>query len=205
MRLSMLPRTIGFSLAREILVYSSIGFMTITLILLSQNALRHLEQLVRVGFEWRDMAVALRALAVMFMAYALPLPFLLGALFAIRRMKSDAELLAMQSCGLGVGALLAATLSIGVGISGLTAFLIIDAEHVARRDMRTLLMNVAARGNIIEPGRFQQIGNRVGQSVLHIRQNVGRGVQGDAGVGRRVLLRQRRTPPRTLDGDIGLR
>ena len=78
MRLSMLPRTIGFSLAREILLYSFIGFMAITLILLSQNALRHLEQLVRVGFEWRDMAVALRALSVMFMAYALPLAFLLG-------------------------------------------------------------------------------------------------------------------------------
>ena len=161
MRLSMLPRTIGFSLAREILLYSFIGFMAITLILLSQNALRHLEQLVRVGFEWRDMAVALRALSVMFMAYALPLAFLLGALFAIRRMKSDAELLAMQSCGLGVGALLAATLSIGVTVSGLTAFLVIDAEHVARRDMRTLLMNVGARGNIIEPGRFQNIGDRV--------------------------------------------
>ncbi len=161
MRLSMLPRTIGFSLAREILLYSFIGFMAITLILLSQNALRHLEQLVRVGFEWRDMAVALRALSVMFMAYALPLAFLLGALFAIRRMKSDAELLAMQSCGLGVGALLGATLSLGVAVSGLTAFLVIDAEHVARRDMRSLLMNVGARGNIIEPGRFQYIGDRV--------------------------------------------
>ncbi|MFP6563281.1 MAG: LptF/LptG family permease [Myxococcota bacterium] len=168
--------TLTRSVIREIALYSVIAFAGILLILLSQNALRQLEPLVRVGFRWNEWMLALRSIAVMFMAYALPIAFLLGSLFAVRRMKSDAELLAMQSCGVGIGVLLSATLSVGTLVAAATAWLVIDAEHVARRDMRSLLMNVTARGNILEPGRFLRFNDRVVYVEERFRDNVLRGV-----------------------------
>lgn len=161
MRQRQLPRTIAFYLGREIILYSAIAFSAITVILMSQNLLRHLDEVAGIGFERRDLLTAIGALSVLFMAYALPVAFLLGCLLAIRRMKSDSELLAMQSSGVGVGTLLLVTLSLGVVTSGCTAFLVIEAEHFARRSMRTLVMNVAARGNILQPGRFRRVGDRV--------------------------------------------
>ena len=161
MRHARLPRTIVSYLIREILLYAAIGFALITVVLMSQNLLRHLEEVAGIGFEGRDLLRAIGALTILFMAYALPTAFLLGCLVAIRRMKSDSELLAMQACGIGIGTLLAVALGLGVIASSGTAFLVIEAEHFARGTMRSLVMNVAARGNILQPGRFRRVADRV--------------------------------------------
>lgn len=160
-RQARLPRTISTYLIREIVLYSAIGFAVITVVLMSQNLLRHLEEIAGIGFEGRDLLRAIGALSILFMAYALPTAFLLGCLVAIRRMKSDAELLAMQACGIGIGTLLAVAMGLGVIVSSCTAFLVIEAEHFARGTMRSLVMNVAARGNILQAGRFRHVAGRV--------------------------------------------
>ena len=154
-------RTLSLYLAREVVVYSLLGFIAITTVLVSQNMLRRLEDLVGVGFTWADFRVALGGMAVMFIAYAAPLSFLFGALLALRRLGADCEILAMRACGISLSALLLPILAIAAIVSAATAFLMFEAEHQARRDLRTLLTSVAARGNVLRPGSFRSVGGRV--------------------------------------------
>ena len=161
MRGISVSRTLSFYLIREISLYSILGFVALTMILVSQNLVRGLEDLVGVGLTLADFGVAARSLAIMFMAYAAPVSFFLGALLALRRLTSHSEILAMRACGIGLGTLLIPTLGLGVVIASATGYLVIESEHQVRRNMRTLLMTVAARGNILEPGRFRAFGDRV--------------------------------------------
>jgi lipopolysaccharide export system permease protein len=79
----------------------------------------------------------------------------------MRRLAADSELLAMRACGIGLAPLLIPTLAIGAVVSAATGFLMIRSEHEARRDLRALLTTVAARGNVLQPGIFRTLGNRV--------------------------------------------
>lgn len=161
-----LPRTLASYLAREVALYSLLGFAAITTVLVSQNLLRRLDELVGVGLAWSDLSIAVRGMAVMFMAYAAPVSFLFGALLALRRLAADSEILAMRACGVGMAALLIPVVGIGALVSAATGFLMLQSEHQARRDLRTLLITVAARGNILQPGNFRVVGDR----VVYIRE-----------------------------------
>ena len=161
MRGISVSRTLSFYLIREISLYSILGFLAMTMILVSQNLVRRLEELIGVGFTWADFGTAVQAMAIMFMAYAAPIAFFLGALLALRRLTSQSEILAMRACGIGLGTLVVPTLGLGMLIASATGYLVIESEHKVRRELRTLLMTVAARGNILEPGTFRVIGNRV--------------------------------------------
>ncbi|MFP8873826.1 MAG: LptF/LptG family permease [Myxococcota bacterium] len=161
MRGISVSRTLSFYLIREISLYSILGFLALTMILVSQNLVRGLEDLIGVGLTWADFAVAAQSMAIMFMAYAAPISFFLGALLALRRLTSHSEILAMRACGIGLGTLLVPTLSLGVLIASATGYLVNESEHQVRRNLRTLLMTVFARGNILEPGRFRVVGDRV--------------------------------------------
>lgn len=171
-----LPRTLARYLAREIVVYSLLGFVAITTVLVSQNMLRRLDDLIGVGFTWTDFRTALGGMAVMFIAYAAPISFLVGTLLALRRLGGDCELLAMQACGIGLTALLLPVLAIGATVSAATGYLMLEAEHRARQDIRNLLTTVAARGSLLEPGRFRSVGNRVIFVRERDRQNNLRGI-----------------------------
>ena len=156
-----LPRTLASYLAREIATYFLLGFLAIITVLVSQNLLRRLDEFVGVGFTWADLRIAVRGMAVMFIAYAAPVAFLFGTLLALRRLEADSEILAMRACGVGLATLLIPVLAIGALVSALTGFLMLHSEHQARLDLRTLLITAAARGSILQPGTFRVVGNRV--------------------------------------------
>ncbi len=154
-------RTLAWSLAREIVQYTLVGFAAASVVLLSQNLLRRMDELTAVGFGWADLLVVLRCLVPMLAAYTIPVALLFGAALAIRRRVSDSEILAMRACGLGLRSLVMPTLVIGAGVTAASAWLLIGVEHEARRDLIRLFNAVAARGSILQAGDFRGIGNRV--------------------------------------------
>jgi LPS export ABC transporter permease LptF len=154
-------RTLSVYVAREVLQYTTLGFVLITSVMVSQNLLRRVEDMVVVGFTAADFLVVLRCLLAMLTAYGLPVSFLFGALLAVRRFASDSEVLAMRSCGLGTRTLLIPTLLVGIAVSILTGYLILGIQSDARADLRAIFTSVAARGSILVPGEFRSVGSRL--------------------------------------------
>ena len=154
-------RTLAWSLAREIIQYTLVGFVAACVVLLSQNLLRRMDELTAVGFTWADLGVVLRCLFPMLAAYTIPIALLFGTVFAIRRRVSDSEVLAMRACGLGVRTLVVPAIVIGTLVTGATAWLLIAVEHEARRELASLFNAAAARGSILKAGQFQGFGNLV--------------------------------------------
>jgi lipopolysaccharide export system permease protein len=155
------PRTLSLYMARETLLYGGLGFIAITTVMVSQNLLRRLDDLVVVGFTFADFLVVLRCLVPMLMAYAMPISLLFGALLATRRMASDSEILAMRACGVGLRALVAPTVLLGVLVSGISAYLMVVVEHQVRRDLLSLFKVVAARGSLLQAGEFGVVGRSI--------------------------------------------
>jgi lipopolysaccharide export LptBFGC system permease protein LptF len=154
-------RTLGWSLAREIIQYGLVAFAATSVVLLSQNLLRRMGELTAVGFTLADFGVVLRCLAVMLTAYTIPIALLFGSALALRRRVSDSEVLAMHACGLGIRTLLVPTVAIGVAVSLVSAWLLIAVEHEVRRELISLFNSVAARGSILQAGEFRGIDGRV--------------------------------------------
>lgn len=171
-----LSRILSRYVLREVAVYGLVGFLAFATILVTQNLLRRLEDLLALGFTGHDFLVILACLGGMFGAYAAPVAFLFGVLLAMGRLSSDSEVTAMQASGLGLSALLLPVLLLGIAISAVSAWLLIDIEPAGRRQLRTLLENVASRGGVLEPGKFRGIGERTVFVTDRDRDNNLRGV-----------------------------
>jgi len=155
------PRIVFLYVGREVGAYTLLGLVAITSVLLSQNLLRRLDELTMAGFTGDDFTAALRCLVPPLIAYAAPVAFLFGVLLAVRRLSSDSEILALRSCGLGLRSLVVPTLVLaGLGV-GVCAWLMISVEHRARLELLGLFKSIAARGAILEPGRFREFGGRI--------------------------------------------
>lgn len=171
-----LSRTLFGYLSLEILQYTALGFITLTTVLVSQNALRRLDDVVTVGATFSDFLVVMRCFIPMLTSYTLPMAFLFGVLFAVSRLSADSEVLAMRASGLGLGTLLGPALALGLFVSGLTAVTMIELEHRAHRRLRTVIETVAARGGFLEPGEFRGFGHRTIYVESRDRSNQLRGV-----------------------------
>jgi lipopolysaccharide export system permease protein len=169
-------RTLSRYLAREIVQYALLGFAAVTLVLVTQNLLRRMDVLTKVGFTLADLGVVLRCIFPMLTAYAIPIALLFGAAIAVRRLVSDSEILAMRACGIGLRTLLVPTLLLGVVVSGISGYLLIAVEHEARRELIQLFNAVAARGSILQAGEFRTIGASVVFVAERDRDNRLRGV-----------------------------
>jgi lipopolysaccharide export system permease protein len=156
-------------MTRETLLYGSLAFVAGTSILISQNLLQRLDDLLVVGFTRADLLVVLRCFVFMVMPYAIPIAILFGALLAIRRMSSDAEILAMRSCGVGLRTLVTPTVILGALVSGLSAYLMLITEHEARRDLLNLFKTVINRGSFVQSGKFGFAGHTTVFTEEHYR------------------------------------
>jgi lipopolysaccharide export system permease protein len=155
-----LPRILTRYVLHEVLIYGLVGFVAFATILVAQNLLRRLEDLLALGFTGHDFLIILGCFAAMFGAYAAPVSFLFGVLLAMGRLSADSEITAMQASGLGLRALVVPVLLLGVVLSALTGWLLIEVEPAGRRHLRMLLEDVASRGGILEPGKFRGVGER---------------------------------------------
>ena len=169
-------RTLARYLAGEIVQYTLVGFAAVSIVLVTQNLLRRMDVLTKVGFTVSDLGVVLRCLFPMLTAYAIPIALLFGVAIAIRRLVSDSEILAMRACGISLRTLLVPTLILGVIVSGISGYLLIAVEHVARRELISLFNAVAARGSILQAGEFRAIGASVVFVSERDRENRLRGI-----------------------------
>jgi lipopolysaccharide export system permease protein len=164
-------RTLALSVAGEIALYTGLGFLGFAVIMVAQNLGQRLPALVAVGFSWGDVFHLIRSLMPLVAAYSVPVGFLFGALAAVARLATDAELTALRACGLGIGAVLGPTLALAVLASAATGLLMVHGEPASRREMRAVLAEVASRGGLLEPGRFRAIGPRVVYVQARDREN----------------------------------
>jgi LPS export ABC transporter permease LptF len=151
-------RTLSLYVIRETLLYCTLAFLVLTLVLLTQNLLRRLDELFLVGMTLADLRVVMACIFPIAISYAIPLAFLIGLLLAIRRLNTDGELLALRSIGFGPPHLLLPTLLLAAAASLGSAWLMNDIDYQARRQLVQLFKQVAARGAIIEPGKFRHVG-----------------------------------------------
>jgi LPS export ABC transporter permease LptF len=155
------PRTLVIYVSREITLYGLLAFLAITTVLVSQNLLRRLDDLVVVGFAGRDLWTLAGFLVSMLTVYATPIGFLFGVSLAIHRLSGDSEVLGMRASGVGLSALLIGPLCLGAAVSALTAYLMFEVEPAAQRQLRTMLKTVAARGGVLEAGKFRDVMGRI--------------------------------------------
>ena len=181
------PRTLTRYIAREVLQYTLLGLAAISVILLARNLVRVLDELLGAGFELTDLVSLLQVLGIMLLLYALPVSLLFGVLLAIGRMAADVEIIALRACGVGMRELLRPILWIGLCVSALTLWLALDVEPGARREMRSVVGSLLARGAGLEPGRFR----RFGEVLVYVDGRGGDRLQG-------IVLSDRRDPERPL-------
>jgi lipopolysaccharide export system permease protein len=160
------PRILWRYILSEVITYSAIGFFAVAAILVSQNLLRRLAELAAVGFSLTASLAVLACIFPMLASYTVPVAFLFGILVAFGRLSADSGITAMRACGLSVTGLLGPALLLGVGVSLLTAYLVVEVEPASRRQLRTVLNNIASRGAVVEPGRFNSLDNTGSRLLL---------------------------------------
>lgn len=154
-------RTLSLYVMRETLVYGSLAFLAVTLVLLTQNLLVRLDELLLIGMNPGELVRLAACLLPVALSYSIPLAFLVGILLAARRFGSDGELLGMRASGIGPDGVLVPNLVLGLCATALLAWLVVSLEHASRRQLVTLFKTVAARGAILEPRKFRRIGNQL--------------------------------------------
>lgn len=156
-----IPRTASAYLIRQVLGWGAIGLASITLVFVSQNLVRMLDKLLLIGVDAADVATIVQCIVLTLLAYMVPIAFLFGVMVAIGRMAADAEILALRACGFGLREITLPVFALAVAISGLTAWLLIDVEPRARRELREALIEMTTHGSMIEQGEFKRFGERV--------------------------------------------
>jgi lipopolysaccharide export system permease protein len=156
-----IARTLSLYVIRETSIHCALAFFLLTFVLITQNLLRRLEELFLVGMTAQDLGIVLMCVFPVVISYSLPLAFLVGILLALQRLGSDGELEGMRAAGIGPSMLLAPLLVLGLLTSGVSLWLMNSVEHESRRELVRLFKSVAARGAIIEPGKFRYIGPRL--------------------------------------------
>ena len=155
------PRTLSRYIAREVTIHFLLGLAAVGIVLVSRHLLRLLDEVIGAGLGAGEFARLLGYIAATLAPYALPIAFLFGAIAAMGRLSSDSEITAMRACGLGFRAVAGPVIALGVLISGLTWYLVLEVEPSAQHGLRMLVKSIAARGAMLQPGRFQEIDDRM--------------------------------------------
>jgi len=154
-------RTVSAYLVREVLGWAALGLLAVALVFVSQNLVRMLDKLLAIGVEWSDVVTVAQFILLALLAYMIPIAFVFGLLVAIGRMAGDSEILALRTCGFGLRQLALPVLALAGVVSCATAWLMIDVEPRARRELREAVIAMTTHGSMIEQGEFKRMGERV--------------------------------------------
>ena len=169
-------RLLSFQLMKEVVQYGALSFLALTMVLLTQNGLRLLDELVAVAATFDDCIDVIACLLPLLTAYTLPIAFLFGMIIAVSRMSAEGEILALGASGLGLASLLVPMMILAAVISGVSAYIMIDVEYRAHRELRAVVETLAARGGMLDPGKFRSLVGRTLFVNERDRQNNLRGV-----------------------------
>ncbi len=155
------PRLLWRYILFEILLHTLLGLFGITLLLVVQNLLRFLEDLLAAGVGIGALGQLCALILPAYVSYAIPTALLFGILISFGRMSADGEVVAMRACGVSVPRLLPPALALGAVAAGISAYMLFDVQPRARYAMRTLVHQLAGSMDVIEPGRFIPLGDRL--------------------------------------------
>jgi lipopolysaccharide export system permease protein len=160
-----LPPTLSGYIARQVLGYSALGLLAVSLLFVGQNLLRHLDRFLMIGITFADFLTILKCVVVTTLAYTLPIAFLFGVLVAVGRMAADSEITAMRANGVRLRDLVAPVLALAMLVSGFSAYLALELEHRSKRELREMLVTMTASGAMFEARRF----TRLGDHTIYVR------------------------------------
>ncbi len=155
-----LAPTLSGYIARQVLGYSALGLLVVSLLFVGQNLLRHLDRFLMIGVTFADFLTILKCVVVTMLAYTLPIAFLFGVLVAVGRMAADSEITAMRANGVRLRDLVAPVLALAMLVSCFSAYLVLELEHRAKRELREMLVTMTASGAMFEARRFTRLGDR---------------------------------------------
>jgi lipopolysaccharide export LptBFGC system permease protein LptF len=180
------PRTLWLALWREVAGHAALGLAAVALLYLGRNLLRYVDRLHALGAGPADLAQVAACVVTVMVAHALPVAFLFGVAVTLARMAADGEAQALRACGVGLPALVAPLVALALAAAAATGVASLDLEPRARRGLREAFHAMAARGALLEPGRFREIAGR----TLFVRSRApGGGLEG-------VLVEDRSRPGR---------
>jgi len=155
------PRVVSLYIVREVLLYSLVGLAAVTVVFVGRNLLGRLTAFLMIGVSLSDVLAVTRYVLIVTLAYTVPISFLFGALVGIGRLASDVEIKALRSCGVSLASIVIPVFALGFLVSCLTWYIALDVEHRAKRELRTLLLQLTRSGTLIEPGKFTHVKDRV--------------------------------------------
>lgn len=156
-----LPRILWRYLLGEVCFYAAVAFVGFSTLLVSHNLLRRLDELVTVGVTPADLAAVAGYLLAMLSPYAVPVALVFGVVVTMSRLAGDSEITALRASGIGVRELVLPLLPLALAVSAVTAAMLLHYEPRARHELRRVLFEVTSRGNLLEPGHFRGLGQRV--------------------------------------------
>lgn len=183
-----IPWTLSRYLLREVAGYTLIGLFAVGALLLLPSLLRRLEDLIALGIAPAEAGRLLLLLAGRLAGYVLPFAFVFGVMVALARLSSDSEITALEALGVGSLRLVWPVALLGALTAALTGLLLNWGEPLARRDLRALVLGVAARGGIIEAGALTPL-DKHGARLLYVDRREQNRLQG-------VLLHDQSNPKR---------
>jgi len=141
-------------IAREIIGYSFIALLMITVVLVAGDVGSELVPLIAKGVSLGDVVHLALLTLPMVLSYSIPMAFVFGLLAAYGRLSGDLEIAAMRASGLHIGHLLLPALVIGLVLSLAIGKFSLDLEAPARAQARLTLRAIAVSKPVITPGQF---------------------------------------------------
>ncbi|HSD20925.1 MAG TPA: LptF/LptG family permease [Anaeromyxobacter sp.] len=143
-------------LAKEILLPFAAGLLFLTQILLATQLLAQADVLFGSGVSIVDVGAVVLYLLPYFLAYVLPIAFLLGAVLGVGRLAEDREVVALGAAGFSPAFLVPVPLAIAVAVAGVGLWLSLEAVPTSLDAARVRLNEIVKRNvmNDVRPGTF---------------------------------------------------
>lgn len=148
-------------IAREIISYSFIALVMITVILVAGDTGNELIPLISMGVSVKEVGHLAFLTFPMVLSYSIPIAFVFGMLAAYGRLSGDLEIAAMRASGLNIVHLLVPSLMIGLVLSLAIGKFSLDLEAPARAEARRTLVGIAFRNPHLNPGQFRSFKSQV--------------------------------------------
>jgi len=143
-------------LAREILLPLAAGLLFLTQLLLATQLLSQATLLFGAGVSLADVGLVILYLLPYFVAFILPVAFLLGVVLGVSRLAGDRELVAMGAAGISPLRLLRVPLLLSVAAAALGIWLSLFLEPAGMQAVRGLINDMVRRNvsSEVRPGTF---------------------------------------------------
>jgi LPS export ABC transporter permease LptG/LPS export ABC transporter permease LptF len=151
-------RLVSRSVVREIWPAFLLGFAAYTFVLLIRTILFLADFAVRRSASFLEVARLVALSLPWIVVLTLPMAFLLGVLIGVGRLSADSEVVALQACGLGPGALLRPALGAAAVLSVLVFLIYNLVLPATNAELERSMARVAATSivNVVAPRTFRE-------------------------------------------------